>query len=74
MDFKINEIFRTNVDQCIKKQKKSTNNLEKLKLEDLSGAFLILGVGLALSFFAFIVENVIALRKKVNSRNSPENE
>ena len=74
MDFRVQEMFRTNVDKCIKEQKKSTKKLEKLKLEDLSGAFLILGVGVASSFFAFIIENVIGLRKIANSRNSPENE
>ena len=81
VDFSIKKIYRTNVDQCIKEAKKSTKKLEKLKLEDLSGAFLILGVGVALSFFAFMVENVIGLRKNANtyhrkpwnSRNLPEN-
>ena len=42
-----------------------TNNPERpknapLKLEDLSSAFFILGIGIGLSIFVFIVEKIVA--------------
>lgn len=60
VDFSIRKIYhRTNIDGCVKPPKKKTNKMKKLTLEDLSGAFFILAVGVASSLVVFLMEQVV---------------
>jgi len=73
LDYLIRTEYLSNMDRCLKPTKKeSTKKLEKLKLQDLSGAFLILVAGLAMAFLAFLFENLtsrgLRLRHKTNLR------
>ena len=62
------------IDRCIKDTKKSNEKLAKLELKDLSGAFLILLVGMLVSFLVFLIENIIsALQKKGNINSARQN-
>jgi hypothetical protein len=47
------------------KKKKTT----PLSLKNLTGAFLVLSVGLSLSFLAFLVEKVISIRERHHASN-----
>ena len=38
-----------------------------LSLKDLSGAFILLGIGLAFSFFLFLLENIAMLQRKMRA-------
>lgn len=53
--------YTINLDICFKPEKKSARKLEKIKLKDLSGAFLLLGVGAVSSFVIFLAENIAGL-------------
>ena len=44
------------VNPCTVQKKQKKSNLTKLNLNQLSGTFLVLGVGLCASFFVFIIE------------------
>jgi len=62
------------IDRCIKDKKKSNKKLAKLELKDLSGAFLILLVGILVSFLVFLIENIISvLQKKGNTNSARQN-
>ena len=58
--------YTTDIGRCAKREKKSTKKLAKLDLKDLCGAFLILSVGIVVSFLAFLIEHIMALRAKRN--------
>ena len=58
-DYLVYNSYLVGFDECLKDESKSTKKLEKLKLSDLSGAFLILSVGLIISKFVFFMEIVV---------------
>jgi len=53
-------------DDCLtyKYQEKQTTKKPRISLKNLSGAFLILGVGINIAFFVFLVEKIVYYHKK----------
>ena len=46
-------------DKCLKEEKNSAQDVA-IKLVDLTGAFLILGVGIGLAILCFLIELIVA--------------
>ena len=70
-EFSAKKAFRTNFEKCLKPESKTTRNREKLRLIDLSGAFLVLGIGVTLSSLIFLCE--IIIWKKSSTRTTVNN-
>jgi ionotropic glutamate receptor len=52
--------------KCLAKNSPQQNSVRRvaIRLEDLMGAFLILGVGVGLATFAFVLEKIIYFRNQ----------
>lgn len=70
-EFSAKKAFRTNFEKCLKPESRTTRNREKLRLIDLSGAFLVLGIGVTLSSLIFLGE--IFIWKKNSTRTTVNN-
>jgi len=53
------------MDRCNINNKKDSNKPKPFTFYNLSCAFFVLAVGLGLALLAFLIENVIALSKKI---------
>ena len=50
-----------NIDMCMLGKTKAEGKPKPIKLVELSSAFFVLGVGIALSTFAFLIERLVHL-------------
>jgi len=48
-----------NIDMCLLNKRKAEGNPKPIKLVELSSAYFVLGIGIALSTFAFLVERFV---------------
>ncbi len=61
-----------NIDMCmLDKKKKAEGNPKPIKLIELSSAFLVLGVGITLSMFVFLIERFVHFVQRMLSSRLP---
>ena len=55
--------------KCFAKRKSEENSAHQvaIRLDDLTGAFLILGIGVGLATFVFLLEKIIGFQQRVTS-------
>lgn len=59
-----------NIDMCMLDKKKAEGNPKPIKLIELSSAFFVLGVGIALSAFVFLIEKFVHFVRLFSSQLS----
>ena len=62
--------FKPDARQCLTEQRKQT--MKPLRLGNLSGAFVVLVIGILMSFTAFVGEKVIFFLKRTNKNDVEE--
>lgn len=56
--------YYPNIEKCRVKNWKPTGKASALKLNDMWGAFVLLGLGLSVSFLIYLMELIASLRKE----------
>ena len=60
-----------NIDMCMLDKKKAEGNPKPIKLIELSSAFFVLGVGIALSTLVFLIERFLYSCQRIFSKRLP---